>query len=137
MKTPPKPPGDYEVGDGKPPVRSRFKPGQSGNSKGRPKGSRDFATLLKAALDEMVTVKENSRQARRSKKEVMTKVLVNKALNGDIRAWMELVKMSREAGLDQVAAEPVATPLAADHAAIVERALAARMATDEDGEEAA
>ena len=118
-------------------MKSRFKPGQSGNSKGRPKGSRDFATLLKAALDEMVTVKENGRQARRSKKEVMTKVLVNKALNGDLRAWMELVKMSREAGRDQVAAEPGATPRAADHAAIVERALAARMATDEDGEEAA
>jgi hypothetical protein len=26
---------DYDVGYGKPPVHSRFKPGQSGNSKGR------------------------------------------------------------------------------------------------------
>ncbi len=30
----------YEVGYGKPPVASRFKPGRSGNAKGRPKGSR-------------------------------------------------------------------------------------------------
>jgi Family of unknown function (DUF5681) len=30
--------GDYEVGYGKPPARSRFSKGQSGNPKGRPKG---------------------------------------------------------------------------------------------------
>ena len=29
--------GDYEVGYGKPPKHSRFKPGQSGNPKGRPR----------------------------------------------------------------------------------------------------
>ena len=29
----------YEVGDRKPPTATRFKPGQSGNPKGRPKGS--------------------------------------------------------------------------------------------------
>jgi hypothetical protein len=32
---------DYEVGYGKPPKHSRFKLGQSGNPKGRPKGSRN------------------------------------------------------------------------------------------------
>jgi len=31
----------YDVGFGKPPVRSRFEPGQSGNPRGRPKGSRN------------------------------------------------------------------------------------------------
>ena len=29
---------DYAVGYGKPPQHSRFKPGRSGNPKGRPKG---------------------------------------------------------------------------------------------------
>jgi hypothetical protein len=33
----------YEVGYGKPPVESRFKPGQSGNPRGRPKGSKNRA----------------------------------------------------------------------------------------------
>jgi len=28
----------YDVGYGKPPAHSRFKPGQSGNPRGRPKG---------------------------------------------------------------------------------------------------
>ena len=38
----PKPPKDelYEVGYGKPPVASQYKPGQCGNPGGRPKGSK-------------------------------------------------------------------------------------------------
>ena len=40
---PPSP--DYEVGYGKPPVPSRFKPGRSGNPSGRPKGSRKKSSL--------------------------------------------------------------------------------------------
>lgn len=36
-----KPASSYEVGYAKPPVANRFKPGQSGNPKGRPKGSRN------------------------------------------------------------------------------------------------
>jgi hypothetical protein len=36
----------YEVGYGKPPSRGKFTKGQSGNPKGRPKGSRNFATII-------------------------------------------------------------------------------------------
>jgi hypothetical protein len=36
----------YEVGYGKPPKRSRFRKGVSGNRKGRPKGKRNFVTVL-------------------------------------------------------------------------------------------
>lgn len=35
------PPRDYEVGYGKPPSHTQFKPGKSGNPKGRPQGSRN------------------------------------------------------------------------------------------------
>jgi hypothetical protein len=36
----------YEVGFRRPPVASRFKPGQSGNRKGRPKGARNKRPAL-------------------------------------------------------------------------------------------
>jgi hypothetical protein len=43
MSEPPKlpPSGDYDVGYAKPPRNTRFKPGQSGNPRGRPKGAKN------------------------------------------------------------------------------------------------
>ena len=38
--------GDYAVGYGRPPKATQFKPGQSGNPKGRPKGSRSARAEL-------------------------------------------------------------------------------------------
>ena len=38
MSESPKTSGDYEVGYGRPPVQSRFQPGQSGNPAGKRKG---------------------------------------------------------------------------------------------------
>ena len=134
MRKPRKPMGHYEVGYGKPPKAGQFQKGRSGNPKGRPRGSLDFGTILQQALDEKLTINENGRQVRRSKKEIMTKVTVNKALKGDLRAWMELVKLAREVGLDQAAPETEIAVLDPGHAAIVARAIAARMVPGEDDE---
>jgi hypothetical protein len=40
----------YEIGYGKPPKNTRFKPGVSGSRHGRPKGSKNTETLLKQEL---------------------------------------------------------------------------------------
>ena len=47
-----------KIGYGRPPVHSRFKPGQSGNPRGRPKGSLNFETDLKRTLQAPVTLNE-------------------------------------------------------------------------------
>ena len=40
-------PASYSVGYSKPPSKHRFKPGQSGNPRGRPKGTKNTATVLR------------------------------------------------------------------------------------------
>ena len=41
--------GMYQVGYCRPPLHSRFKPGQSGNPKGRPRQSRNMRTIARIA----------------------------------------------------------------------------------------
>ncbi len=81
---------DYEVGYGKPPMHTRFKKGASGNPKGRPKGSKNLATLLEKKLKQRVVVTEGGRRRSITKQEAMVKHLVNKAVSGD-RPLMQLL----------------------------------------------
>lgn len=52
---------EFDVGYGKPPKHSQFKPGQSGNPKGRPKGAKSPFTLLQDELQKKVLIKEKGR----------------------------------------------------------------------------
>lgn len=83
-----KPPSDddYEVGFGKPPKHTRFKRGQSGNPKGRPKGARNFTTEVREELSESIPIREGGKVRRVSKRRAILKAQVAKALNGDPRA---------------------------------------------------
>lgn len=46
--------GEYEVGYGKPPKGTRFKPGRSGNPEGRPRGSKNKQSLV--GLERLKTI---------------------------------------------------------------------------------
>lgn len=76
----------YQVGYAKPPRRSQFQKGRSGNPKGRPKRSRDSETLFRKALLETVVANENGRQRKITKVEAILTQLVNKAALGDHRS---------------------------------------------------
>lgn len=51
-----KKPGTYDVGYGKPPTTHQFKPGKSGNPRGRPKGSRNVVTEITDVFFSTVTL---------------------------------------------------------------------------------
>ena len=77
---------DYVVGYGRPPLRTRFQKGKSGNPKGRQKGCKNLSNLMERVLDETVTIKENGSQKIITKREAFLKQLVNKAASGDLRS---------------------------------------------------
>ncbi|WP_051389927.1 DUF5681 domain-containing protein [Bradyrhizobium sp. Ec3.3] len=82
---------DKGGGYGKPPLRSRFKPGQSGNPRGRPKGSLNFATDLKNTLQALITLNEGGKSRRVTTQKAALLRLREKALRGDVRALDRLL----------------------------------------------
>jgi hypothetical protein len=93
----------YEVGYQKPPKQSQFKPGQSGNPNGRPKGQKNASTLLREILNEKVTIQENGCKRSITKQEVAIIRLVNDAMRGDHRAQSKVMSLS--IGLETLEAE--------------------------------
>lgn len=103
---------DYKVGYAKPPKQTRFRPGQTGNPKGRPKGSKNLKTLVEQELRQMVAIRENGSRSTVTKRKAIAKQLVKKAAEGQDRAIITLLKMDDEleAAATAAAAAPGAAP---------------------------
>jgi Family of unknown function (DUF5681) len=84
----------YTVGYGKPPVHSRFRPGQSGNRAGRRKGVRNLMTDVQRTLKVPVSLNAGGRSRRISTQEGALLVLREKALKGDARALDRLIELA-------------------------------------------
>jgi hypothetical protein len=79
-----------KVGYGNPPEETRFVKGKSGNPKGRPKGRKNFSTMLQTISRERIPVTVNGRVKYMTKLEACIHQLSNKAASGDMRAIREL-----------------------------------------------
>ncbi|MHC2001779.1 DUF5681 domain-containing protein [Methylobacterium sp. CM6241] len=90
--TKPKRPAAYEVGYGKPPADRRFRKGQSGNPRGRPRGQaaplgrRDLLDAFTQAAREPIAITKDGRTIRTTQIEALAQQLTRKALQGDMRA---------------------------------------------------
>ena len=92
---------DDEIGYGKPPRGTRFKPGASGNPKGRPRrGPSQMGEIIDGMLDERVRYRENGRVRTSSRREVALKQLVERAMKGDVGA-ADILLQRRAAALRQ------------------------------------
>ena len=80
-----------DVGYCKPPAHAKFVKGQSGNPRGRPKGSQNLASLLAKAGRQRIRITENGRSRSITKFEALMLQLINKAVSGDLKAIGELL----------------------------------------------
>jgi len=86
-----------DIGYGKPPKRSQFQKGKSGNAKGRPKGQpKLLQEQLLAELLRKIEIKENGRVQTITKSEAVFKTIVNKSLQGDNKAMALLIQLMSE-----------------------------------------
>lgn len=85
--------GEYEVGYGKPPRRSRFTKGRSGNPRGRPRGAQNLATMMAEELSQPMAVRVNGRQRRITKRRAMIIQVINRAVGGDARAFRAVIEL--------------------------------------------
>ena len=90
---------DEDTGYQRPPKRTQFKKGQSGNPRGRPKGTASFKSDLDAELREKLVLTENGREKRITKQRAFIKTLTAAAIKKDIRAVNALLACMRLFGV--------------------------------------
>jgi hypothetical protein len=104
----------YDGVFGKPPKHGQFRKGVSGNPKGRPKGSRNLATVLERTLQERVVINENGIRKTVTKLEAAVKQLVNKSASGDLTAMRQLSALAGSAEVEAAAAQKETSMAEAD-----------------------
>ena len=95
--------GSYETGYGKPPKQHQFKPGQSGNPRGRPKGSKNTSTIIDEILNRKVRIRTERGVRKITVHEAMLTGIADQGLKGDTKSAAFLLdrKERAEAAGDQ------------------------------------
>lgn len=107
---------DYEVGYGKPPKRTRFQKGTSGNPSGRPKGAKtmiaadDIENLILSEAYRTVEVTENGKRQKLNMVQAALRSLAVNAAKGDFKAQkmflthVQTIEARREANISEAVA---------------------------------
>ncbi len=74
------------IGRNSPPAEHQFKPGQSGNPLGRPKGSHNIKTIVQKIARERHKVKGGGRTQSVTTIDLLLRLLLQMSLKGDVRA---------------------------------------------------
>lgn len=114
MKKPAKRTASGNGGDkpgGQPPDNTKFRPGTSGNPRGRPKGSKNIRTLLMEAANDEISATIRGKTQSISKARAAVLQLATKAASGDLRAMARFIDMIDEIEMRAAAAKPPDFPL--------------------------
>jgi hypothetical protein len=99
----------------RPPVNRQFKPGQSGNPKGRPKGRKNFVTIFAEVLSRPIQVRDKDGKVRKlSKLEAMIEGVTNKGIAGNANALVKVIQLAEKHGVFKEQAQKSAADIRAD-----------------------
>ena len=115
---------DYEIGYARPPKSGQFKPGKSGNPKGRKKGFKNLKSMVQEVLNEKVIVTSAKGKKKVSKLQAMLMKNANEALKGNAKAFDQVLSTLKMAGFenfDENLSTKNATHLADEDQAILDQ----------------
>ena len=89
--------GDYIIGKDRPPVAHQWSKGQSGNPKGKKKGTKNMDTEVLELFDTMITVQTSKGPETMPQGRALLRKIYEKAMKGDLKASVKLLELQREA----------------------------------------
>jgi len=104
------------VGYGKPPQEHQFKPGISGNPKGRPKGAKNEATILRELLQQKIGLNERGKRRKITLHEAILRRIAEDCLKGNTKSAAFLLNRYHAMS----AGEPEQAGLSANEKAVLE-----------------
>ena len=116
--------GEERVGYGRPPRQHQFKPGRSGNPRGRPKGAKGLKSELLGVINEQVTITVGGKLKRVRTLTLVLKALAAQAAKGKVAAADKLLSLVIEAfGLEdeRAGAKPLSDTDSPGHRAAARR----------------
>ena len=100
---------DHPVGYARPPQHTQFRPGKSGNPRGRPRGRASLQDIVKDVLFEKMEVRLGERTHKMASVSALMRTAMNRALKGDHKFLMAVIAFIRLSGLSDIG-----DPIAAD-----------------------
>lgn len=85
----------YKVGYKRPPKATQFAPGRSGNPKGRPRGSKNWSTIMSEAASRRRTIGMGGKKVRMSGSEAVAEQMVINAIKGCAKARRDFLNEMR------------------------------------------
>ena len=81
------------VGYRRPPAQAQFRPGRSGNPKGRPKKIRTFRQDLEEELRTIISIRINDQEVEVTKQRAIAMALVGRAMKAEARAMSSILEL--------------------------------------------
>lgn len=111
----------YEVGYARPPKANQFKPGQSGNPAGRPRGRPSFEEIILAEAQRIVKIKVGDKILHIDRDCALVRKLFDSALAGNMRALQMALTFLQFAQARSDVTDGPELPLTEEELAVLER----------------